>query len=61
MDYTANTLSTANQVINDLREKVNCMESEIAHLKKMVAEETSMRYDLYQRLVQVKKESKSSF
>lgn len=50
-DYTSNTLSAANQIINDLREKVGCMESEITHLKRMVAEETAMRYDLYQRLI----------
>lgn len=55
MDHTANTLSAANQIINDLREKVGSMESEVAHLKKMVAEETAMRYDLYQRLVKAQK------
>jgi hypothetical protein len=54
MDYTPNTISAANQIINDLRQKVDSMETEIALLKRMITEETAMRYDLYQRLASSK-------
>jgi hypothetical protein len=57
MDYTPNTISAANQIINDLRQKVDSMETEIALLKRMITEETAMRYDLYQRLASTKSHS----
>jgi len=44
------TLSTANQHVRNQAEYIKCLESEVTMLKKLIAEETAMRYALYKKI-----------
>lgn len=43
-------LSEINQLVHDLRQEVDFLKSQNENLKKMLAEETKIRYELYKKV-----------
>lgn len=57
---TFDSLSAANQQIHELRSKIQGLESQVEMQKKIIAEETEMRYKAWKQLADAKKESKTT-
>ncbi len=54
------SLSSANQKIHELRDKIRELESQIAIQQRMLSEETAMRYKAWQQLADFQKESSNA-